>query len=339
MSSLSVESLQTVQDKKTFLLKNMSYSSNLTLHSCQKRWQLDKLGGSLNEDAEEEKPGSVTFAFGHAMGAGLQTLFLPGKTKQDAYLAAFLAWDVPLTDELEKKKKSFWYVLKAIDLAEHLVNEIKGEGWELASLDGVPAIEYSFVVHLPGDYRFAAHIDLILYHPEKDKYRVIEVKTTGFSHVHESVYGNSSQALSYSIVLDYLVKHKTSYDVLYIVYKCPSMEFELFSFPKSNLAKAEWIRDVLYDCRTIDHLLATNYFPKRGEACYSFFSPCPYYGGCGYGDEFLGVDNEKMFDRLVQQQVNNTKIDRHNKRGYDIEISLEELLKDRMLVLQIEEEK
>lgn len=330
----SLLELNTIAKKKTFLLKNMSYSSNLVLHSCPKRRQLEALGGKVEE---EEQKGSVHFAFGHAIGAGIQTLFMPGKTKNDARLAALLAWDIPLTAELPEKKKSFWYALKAIDLAEHLVAEIQSEGWELATLDGVPAVEYSFVIKLPNGFRFAAHIDLILYHRERDKYRVVEVKSSGFKNIPEAIYGNSSQSLSYSIVLDYLVKHKTVYDVLYIAYSCPSMEFTMFAFAKSNLAKVEWIRDILYDCEVMQKLIDTNYFPKRGESCYAFFSVCQFYGSCGYGDEFLGLDNEKMLDALVKKQLENTQIDKNNKRGYDLELDLEELLKDRMLVLTTEE--
>jgi hypothetical protein len=306
----------------------------LNLHSCQKRWQLDELGGKVPE-GEEEK-GSIHFAFGHAVGAGIQTLFLPGKTKQDAQLACLLAWDVPLDETLPEKKKSFWYALRAMDLAEHLVREIQTEGWELAVLQDIPAVEFSFVIDLPDGFTFAAHVDLILYHLGKDKYRIVEVKTDFMTTPNEAKYGNSSQGLAYSIALDYLVKHKTSYDVLYVIYSCPSMQFFMFPFPKSNLAKVEWLRDILYDCEIVKNLIKTNYFPKRGESCFNFFKVCPYYGGCGYGDEYLGINSEKILDVLIQKKQQNTKINQHNKRGYDIRIPLEELLKDRMLVLEKE---
>lgn len=323
---------QTIKSQQIFLLKSLSYSNALTLHSCPKRYQIDKLGGLIEED-EDEAPGTVHFAFGHALGAALQTLFIPGKTKNDALLAAFIAWNVPIWEELSKKKKSFWYVLRAIDLAEHLVAEIQAEGWEIAQFNDRPAVEYSFLINLPNDFRFAAHVDLILYHRERDVYRVIEVKTSGFNQIHEAVYGNSSQALSYSLVLDYIAKHHTTYDVLYIVYSCPSMQFYPLPYSKSHLAKAEWIRDILYDCETVDRFIATDYFPKRGESCYSFFRPCPYYGACGYSDSYLGVENPTTLAALVVKEKENTKIDKHNKKGYDLIITLEELVRDRLNAL------
>lgn len=325
------EETTTVVEKQAYLLKSISYSKSLTLHACPKRFQIDTLGGL--QDDEAETPGTVTFAFGHAVGAALQTLFIPGKTKQDAILAAFLAWDIPLWEELPKKKKSFWYVLRAIDLAEHLVKDIQSEGWIIAEFNDRPAVEYSFLIHLPNNFRFAAHVDLILYHPERNVFRVIEVKTSGYSQIHEAVFGNSSQALSYSLVLDYIAKHKTTYDVLYIVYSCPAMEFTLLPFSKSHLVKAEWIRDILYDCQTIEYFLKQDYFPKRGESCYDFFRPCPYFGGCGYSNEYLGINNEKILEKLILKEEQNTKIDKHNKKGYDLEISLEELVKDRLEIL------
>jgi len=321
--------LPTIKDKQVWLLKQLSYSNGLDLHRCPKKMQIHKLGGSVDEEEED----NVDFAFGHSLAAGVQTLFIPGKTKEDAQLAAFMAWDVPLDASKDRKKKSFWYVLRAIDLAVHLVAEIQNEGWVIANFNGVPGIEYSLTIHLPDGFRYNAHIDLILFHPVYQKYRIIEIKTSGFSIIHEAMYQNSSQALSYSIGLDYLVKHQTTYDVLYIVYSCPEMEFTQLPFSKSNLVKVEWIRDILYDCETIKGFIKANYFPKRGEACYDFFRPCPYFGGCGYADSYLGLDRPEVLDRLIEKEVKNQKIDRHNKRGYDIEIQLIDLIQDKLLML------
>jgi len=327
--SLSDIKTATVRELQVFIFKNLSYSNNLVLHSCPKRWQIDRLGGSSSDDDEE----NVHFAFGHALGVGLQTLFVPGKSKNDAYLAAFMAWDIPIDAELPKKKKSFWYVLRAIDVAYHLVYELRAEGWEIAQFKDLPAFEYSFQIVLPNGYRYNAHIDLILWHPELQKYKVIEIKSSGFNQPHEAVYGNSSQALSYSIALDYLVQHQTSYDVLYLVYSCPSMEWLQFPFSKSHLVKVEWIREILYDCATIDNLIETNYFPKRGEACFNFMQPCPYYGGCGYADQYLGVEQREILERNAAKEIENTRIDKNNKRGYDVIINLEDLVADKMIQL------
>jgi len=323
--------LETVKEKQVWLLKQRSYSSNLVLHRCPKKLQLDTLAAMSGEGEEEED--NVDFAFGHSLAAGVQTLFLPEATKEDAQLAAFMAWDIPLEEEKPKKKKSFWYVLRAIDLAVHLVAEIQSEGWVIADFNGTPGIEYSVKIHLPDGFKYIAHIDLILYHPVYKKYRIIEIKTSGFSVIHEAMYANSSQALSYSIALDYLVKHQTTYDVLYIAYSCPEMEFTMLPFSKSNLVKVEWIRDILHDCETIKGFIKTNYFPKRGEACYDFFKPCPYFGGCGYADSYLGIDRPEILDLLIEKEIKNQKIDKHNKRGYDIEIQLVDLIQDKLLML------
>lgn len=320
----------TIKQKQEWILKNLSYSTNLTLHRCSKKWQIEKLGGAVGED---EEPGSVTFAYGHAVGAGLQTLFLPGKTLNDAYLAAFMAWDIPLSEELPKKKKSFWYVLRALELAQFLVKDVQSEGWELAYFGEIPGIEFSYTLELPDGFYYRAHVDLILRHRVSGKYRIVECKTSGFSDIHEASFANSSQALSYSLMLDHLVKFNTAYDVLYFVWSCPAMQWVQLPFTKSALVKAEWIRDILYDCETIKGFLKTNYFPKRGEACYDFFRPCEFYGACGYGDQFLGVQQHETLDRIIQKELQNTRIDANNKRGYDIHITLNDLLRDRLLHL------
>ena len=83
--------VNTVEEKKIWMLHQMSYSSDNVLHSCPKKLQLYKLSANVSED---EQPGNLNFCFGHSVGAALQTLFLPGATRDDAYLAAFKYWDL-----------------------------------------------------------------------------------------------------------------------------------------------------------------------------------------------------------------------------------------------------
>lgn len=57
-------------------IRNLSYSSLLTLHSCPREFQLYKLGadseGLIIEEDETDSDQSITFAYGHAVGNGVQ---------------------------------------------------------------------------------------------------------------------------------------------------------------------------------------------------------------------------------------------------------------------------
>lgn len=315
-----------INEKKSWLLHQISYSSSLTLHSCPRKLQLEKL--RAEEQSSEDGGGSIHFAFGHAVGAGIQAAFLPEATIERCYFAAFMSWDFPLLEIAEKQKKSFWYAIRAIDAAWHLAASLKEEGWELASFQGKRAVEYSFRVALPNGYNYRAYIDIILFHPPTWQYQIVEVKTTGSTWLHEALYANSAQALSYSVVLDYLVKEYSSYRVLYLVYKTKSMEWETIPFTKTRNVKAEWIRNVLRDCTTIAELEAEDYFPKHGESCFDFYKPCDYFGTCGYSDDFLGISNVERLSAAISEEQG---------KEYDVDLRLEDILENQLLTLEGEQ--
>lgn len=326
-----------IAEKKSWLLHQISYSSSLTLHSCPRKLQLEKLRA---EESSTDGGGSIHFAFGHAVGAGIQAAFLPDSSIDGCYFAAFLAWDFSLLETAEKQKKSFWYALRAIDAAWHLAQSLRDEGWELAAFPVIEngihlhdenddpiykrALEFSFRVAFPNDYNYRAFVDVVLVHRTTGKYKIVEVKTTGATWLHEAMYANSAQALSYAVVLDYLVKEYSSYEVLYLIYKTKSMEWEFIPFVKTRNVKAEWIRNVLRDCTTLDELQAEGYFPKHGESCFDFYKPCDYFGTCGYSDEFLGISDEDRLDSAISSELD---------KRYDVDLRLEDILENQLLTL------
>lgn len=313
----------TIDEKKSWLLHQISYSSTLTQHTCPRKLQLEKLRA---EESSEDGGENIHFAFGHAVGAGIQAAFLPDATIESCYWQAFLAWDFPLLEEAEKPKKSFWYALRAIDGAWHLAQALREDGWRVAEFEGKLAKEFSFRVTFPNEYRYRAYIDLILFHAEKNKYKIVEVKTTGVTWLHEAMYANSNQALSYAIMLDYLVKEYSSYEVLYLVYKTKAMEWESLPFTKTRSVKAEWIRSVLHDCANLTAMEKENYYPRHGESCFAFFHPCDYFGTCGYSDEFLALSNELRLDRAIQEE---------ESKIYDVDLKLEDILGNQLLALDM----
>ena len=75
-------------------LQHLSYSGLLNLHSCPRRFQLDRLNAekdSILEDMES----SVTFAYGHAVGFGIQLAF-ENKSEEEIIWQLFLQWEPDL---------------------------------------------------------------------------------------------------------------------------------------------------------------------------------------------------------------------------------------------------
>jgi hypothetical protein len=282
----------------------VSYSSLNDLHSCPRKFELRKMGEPLPEFK------SFDFTYGSSVGAGIQELLVTGD-RNKAWLAAFLAWDMDLDagvkrdekDRPDNSKKCFPAALQAIeDFIPHL-NVLNAE-WEVFLLeDGKPAVELSAAVHFPNGFRYRIYIDVVLRNKNTGQLLVLELKTTGSNNVQEASYGNSNQALSYSVILDKIAPGNTSYFVWYFVYctgyKLPTWEF--FPFAKTRLHKANWIRTVLYDTGNINSCLQGNFFPKQGESCLAFGRPCVYYGSCDMSNQALYAGPNVIDERVTQE--------------------------------------
>lgn len=297
----------------------VSYSSLNLLHSCPRKFELAKLGG--------EKPGFKTlhFTFGSAVGAGIQELFLSGGDLGKAYLAAFNAWDMDLFEGLDPEKplknhaKSFPYVIEAIKRFEPEYNVLRGE-WEVYTYEVEgnqrAAVELSARVEFPDSFVYRIYIDVVLRNKVTGMLVVLELKTDGMKYVAEEKYGNSNQALSYSVILDKIAQGITSFDVWYFVYYTSLEKWEFFSFTKSRLQKANWIRTVLYDTGNIKRCLGSGFFPKQGESCLEFGSACEYYGSCDMSNNALHAGPHTIRARVAKEL----------KEEYDFNFTLQEII-------------
>lgn len=257
----------------------LSYSTSCTLHSCPRRFLLEK----LTADDSNDETDNVDFLYGHAVGAGVQN-YAHTKDTRNALWDAFTSWRGDLLLEIPKKKKSFWYAAIAIMKFAGSVGELL-EDWEIAVLsDGKPAIELAFRLDLDNGYYYMGHIDAILWHPSRHQFMVLELKTTGFNTVDDAQYKNSAQALGYSLIVDILATlHNAdagNYEVLYLVYKAGSMEWEAIPFVKSRQQRASWLFQLRLDCTMLDMYRQMQYFPTYGESCYNFFRQCEFFGIC-----------------------------------------------------------
>jgi len=245
------------------------------LHACPRKFQHIKAraasgGGQLS---------NVDFAFGHSVGSGVQALLASNFDMAAGIFNGFLAWRIPYEAALDKKKKSIWQATLAIQkyAAFHAEALDDWQVWTLPS--GKPAIELSFSVDFENGYKHYCHIDCILENKYTHKLAIQENKTDGFKDIEEAKYANSSQALSYAVLIDQL-REDTSYEVFYCVYSTVAQEWQLLPFTKSISHKAEWINDVLLDHAALSTYHQLDFYPKRGESCYNYMRRCEFFGVC-----------------------------------------------------------
>lgn len=304
-------------DANRLAIKQLSYSSIGTLHTCPRRFMFDKLLQSL----KAESTGSVTFAFGHAVGEGVQQTLL-GLSRDEVIWKMFLEWDYDLLESMKAAKKSFPLAVLAVDKFRDAMQSAEDsyfsshnwDDYEVATIKGKPALELSFEIELPKGYRYRGFIDAVLVHKETGELLVVEIKTTGFTNIHEAMYKNSAQALGYTLVLDTLDNEvSNSFEVLYLVYKTKDQSYEMMPFPKYFNQKVEWVEEMLFTCNEINFRLSQDLFSTRGSGCYSFFKPCKYLDVCGMPNEVLKIDYD------AKAVVDNT--------DYTISIKLEDVIK------------
>lgn len=255
-----------------------SYSQLLDLHSCPRRFHLKKhYAGSM--DLED----NVDFLFGHAVGAGVQSLWNLKNPQENLHVALFnsaMAWNGPFDLRVAKKKKSIWEAGIAVEKFLPYITETMDD-WEVIALpNGKPGIEISFALDCNNGYKHYGHLDVVCRNRRNGVIAVIELKTTGLKNAEEAVYANSSQALGYSIILDTLFPGLTSYEVFHFIYSSTDREWTPMPFTKTMSHKAEWIRDTILDHAMLDTYNRMGFYPKRGESCFNYFRRCEFFGTC-----------------------------------------------------------
>ena len=294
-------------------LRALSYSSLLTLHSCPKKYQLSR----LNARAEENDLSTlVTFAFGHTVGLGIQE-YITHRDVDRTYWTCFLNWECDLLDENQKQKKSFWLAMGAVERFISFASSGFMQEWELATYNGRPATELSFIVHLPDGFTYKGFVDAVLTNTVTGEVMVLEVKTTSATSVNSAQYKNSAQAIGYSIVLDALFPELSSYQVQYLIYKTKEMDYEVMAFEKSYLDRALWIRTLLLDVDTIKMYEESGIYPMRGQSCNEFYRECNYFGICGLSVDSITEPLSEEEHQVIQDRIDN---------DFEITLSLADLI-------------
>lgn len=254
----------------------MTYSTSEIFYSCPRKYAIKKMQA---EAGTADRLNSPTFAFGHAVGAGV-AIFDQTQDLREAIWSAFLAWDIDLFEEERKATrrngKSFFEAVWALYVYKTFYEEETQLGdYEVVKIEGTIGIDFE-----DGHY-YSGHIDEVLRHRETGRFLVKENKTTGFANVDPALYSNSNQALSYAVVVDML--GGSEYEVLYTVYSSTQQQWMQFPFVKQAFKKAEWIQDQLLTHQQMDHYSELKFFPKRGASCFNFMRRCEFYETCDIG--------------------------------------------------------
>lgn len=264
-------------------ITQLSYSTLGTLHSCPRKFQLYKLQAEKAFDETDEQ--SVTFAYGHVVGLGIQLVF-EGKPEQEVIWQMFCMWKPELFADNPKQQKSFWLAVTAVQKLIAMRKAGYLRGYELVYTtdpdtgESKPAVELGFSIYLPNGFVYRGYVDAVLRHVETGEVVVLECKTTSAANLNAAMYKNSAQGIGYSVVLDVLFPDLSSYKVIYLVYKTKEREWDQLPFDKSYLQRALWIQELLLDCEIILLYDKVGVYPMRGESCYNFFHECEYYGLC-----------------------------------------------------------
>lgn len=301
-----------------YRIRQLSYSSLLTLHTCPRKFQLQKL--RTTQRAEDSLKSTITFSFGHVVGEGI-ALALEGRSESEVMFAMFLSWHSPsIFDHDEKMDKSLWSAIIAIKRFFVLKDSILKD-YELVYYQDKPATELSFAISFPDGFRLRGFVDAVLRHRTTGEVMVLECKTTGSATVNPATYKNSAQAIGYSIVLDHIYPELSSYKVLYLVYATKAGEYIPIPFTKTYLQRALWIRELLLDIETIKMYADAEIFPMRGESCYNFFRECEYINTCSLSTEHLSKP-------CTPEQEDKTE--------YQVQITLMELLTSQLGKIAVE---
>jgi len=271
------------------ILKLLSHSSILLLHSCPRKYQLRKLRNLPLEESDD-------LTYGSAIGHGIQQLLL-GRSMQDVWLEIFVKWNMDILDDDEKtqrKRKTLWHAFHTLNIFEGRYKQIILDEYEVASFNGKPAVELSFRLALGNGFFYRGFVDVVLIHRQTRQLVVLEIKTTASKYVSPARFQNSGQGLGYSVVCDYIARGRNDvegshYKVFYLVFKSTAEEFEPFHFPKSYSQRAIWIKQLLQEVEHIIGYDKDGLWPMYGESCEAWGRACEFLGVCNLSDESILV--------------------------------------------------
>lgn len=255
----------------------LSHSALKTFLTCERKFQLER----LLEGADKEDSTNPNLVFGKAFGVFVSSYFLTQNTEESLF-KAWLEYFPIEEDSIKTESSMIIACLAAIPTIEALIQD-----YEVATFNFKPAVELSFRLDIDDNCYFIGYVDLVLRNRHTGRMAILEVKTTKLAiHDLSLVYGNSGQALGYSITLDQIVgEEQAEYDVIYLVSQLNpktfgSVKTQLLHFNKTIADRFNWFIALSMDVQRLGAMIEAGVFPLRGESCLQYNRPCPHFGTC-----------------------------------------------------------
>lgn len=286
----------------------LSHSTMELIHTCERKFQLEKL---LVTGKERDETADTTF--GSAYGAAVQHYFVH-QDKEQAIFELFMTfnWDI------ESEKKSLVKCINALEVSFPRVEQLLEE-YDVVYFENKPATELSFCLLTDKPYYFVGYLDLVLRHKYTGKYIALDVKTTGLNlEILDPVYENSAQLVGYSIVVDAIAgEEQAEYDVMYFVCQVGqgyAPKVQVLTYTKTLLDRLNWFLSLGMDIEKLERMKELNFYPMRGSKCLTYNRPCKYFHVCQFHS--LDIPKPEEPDENEYQFIYNLQdlIDNHVER-------------------------
>lgn len=274
--------------------KGLSYSRLKLLNSCARKYELETFYYPQGDYGT-----TPTFAFGHVVAGIVQGWFVH-KDANRAIAHGTRLWDLEIdhdySDRDWKSKKTFYHAVQA---GQEFISQIVTpdtelyeafDGWELAIFRYNGRVfngeELTFVLELDNDYTYEGHIDLVLWNPELQRFKVIEIKTTSYREPDDALYIHSEQAIGYTILLDHAasvlgISADTAYDVTYLIYSTGGGYYSVRNYHKTAQQRQQWLNWLAYQVTILELYRDGGVeYPTNGGSCYQWNRACKYIDQC-----------------------------------------------------------
>ena len=270
---------------------DISDSSLGRFHTCERKFELAKLYAHNRSDSE----GTLATDSGKCLHAAWQTYMSTNNREAGAWaLLRSYPWHFNESQMSNYSPQSLYGVYNA--MLDHPI----GIRYQLATVNvngcTRPAVEVPFRITFKNvslfpdvdiPVRYIGFIDAVLYDTITGEYAVVDIKTTGKRRFdYGTMFKRSPQCLPYGYVLSQIAGQQvSSYDVHYFVAVIDAVAPKVYkySFPKNTADIEGWAFNVAKDIRDIQLFAALGYFPRRGNACDTYYT-CQYDSVCDYTD-------------------------------------------------------
>ena len=297
-------------------LTRLRNSSQSLLHSCPRKYELEKL---LPDEVDWDSQEDIDLGFGSLVGIGVADYAVHGSIDHaifTTFLACTTDLDYHTTENGMRDGKTFWHALNAISRFSTFYQAEFANQYEIAYFDGKPAIELSGLLDCGGGFTSQFHADIVLKNRRTGVYLVCDAKSTKYRPA-EAQWRHNAQCLAYSLMVDTIAEAgKETFEVAYLLYNSKTQEWEKFQYIKTPMQRAKWIRLLLRDMQHIAEYAEDGFFPQHGESCYNFFRPCKYLDICDF-------DNSSIFG-------NKTPVVKVDKEEYQFKFTLEQMIEKQL---------